>query len=78
MAHILGRPVLGKTKAGIQPCITINKKDIDWRAILKSAQRARSEVMQEKEEVLLVKKQAVHTAAAVVDEILTPSPIKDS
>ena len=26
IAHILGRPVLGQTKAGIQSCIAINKK----------------------------------------------------
>ena len=44
-AHILGRPVLGQTKAGIQSCIIINKKDDDQRAILKNAQLALSEVM---------------------------------
>ena len=38
-AHILGRPVLGQTKAGIQTCMAINKKDDDRRAILKNAQR---------------------------------------
>ena len=49
-AHILGRPVLGQTKAGIQACIAINKKDDDRRAILRNAQRALSEVMRGKEE----------------------------
>ena len=49
-AHILGRRVLGQTRAGIQSCIAINKKDDDRRAILKNIQRAHSEVMREKEE----------------------------
>ena len=39
-AHILGRPVLGQTKAGIQTCMAINKKDDDQRAILKNAKQA--------------------------------------
>ena len=42
-AHILGRPVLGQTKAGIQTCVAINKKDDDCRAILKNAQLALSD-----------------------------------
>ena len=37
-AHILGRPVLGQNKARIQSCITINKNNDDWRAILKKTQ----------------------------------------
>ena len=49
-AHILGRPVLGQTKAGILSCIVINKKDDDWRGILKNTLRALSKVIREKEE----------------------------
>ena len=48
--HILGRPVLGPTKAGIGTCIAINKNDDDTRAILKNAQLALSKVMLGKEE----------------------------
>ena len=44
-AHILGRSVLGQAKAGIQACITINKKDDVKRAILKNAQQALGKVM---------------------------------
>ena len=33
-AHILGRPVLGQIKAGIHPCIVINKKDDDSRDVV--------------------------------------------
>ena len=35
-AHILGRPVLGQIKAGIHPCIVINKKDDDRRGAFKN------------------------------------------
>ena len=49
-AQILRRLVLGQTKAGIQTCIAINKKNDDGRAILKNAQQALCEVMREKEE----------------------------
>jgi hypothetical protein len=73
-AHILGRPVLGQTKAGIQTCIAINKKDDDRRAILKNAQRALSEVMREKEGTAAGKKRK----QAVMDEILTPCPVKSA
>ena len=51
-AHILGHSVLGQAKAGIQACITINKKDDDRRAILKNAQRAFGEVLQGKDSKL--------------------------
>ena len=44
-AHTLGRSVFGQAKAGIQACITINKKDDERRAISKNAQRALGEVM---------------------------------
>ena len=37
-AHILGRPVLGQIKAGIDPCIMINKKDGDRRGAFKNIQ----------------------------------------
>ena len=70
-AHILGRPVLGQIKAGIQACIAINKKDDDRRAILRNAQRALSEVMRGKEEAAAGKKRK----QAVMDEILTPCPL---
>ena len=30
-AHILGRPVMGQQKAGIHPCLAIQKKDDDRR-----------------------------------------------
>jgi hypothetical protein len=38
-AHILGRPVMGQQKAGIHPCLAIQKKDDDRRAALRSAQK---------------------------------------
>ena len=60
-----------RTKAGIQTCIAINKKEDDRRAIFKNAQQALGAVMQGKEETAgKMRKQAL------MDEILTPSPIK--
>ena len=38
MAHILGRPILDQIKAGIHPCIVINKKDDDRRGAFKNNQ----------------------------------------
>ena len=52
-AHILGCSL---SEAGIQSCITINKKDDNWRAILKNAQRALSEFMLGKDEAAASKK----------------------
>ena len=46
------------------------QKDDDWRAILKNAQQALSEVVQEKKEVPDSKKRK----QAVMDNILTSSP----
>ena len=57
-AHILGRPVLGQTNAGIQSCITINKKDDVWRAILKNAQRALAKSCKRRKKLLLVKSES--------------------
>ena len=67
-SHILGRPVLGQTIAGIRACIAINKKDDDRRAILKNAKRALSEVMRSNEETAACRKRK----QAVMDELLTP------
>ena len=66
----MGRPVLGQTKAGIQSCIAINKKDDDRRAILKNAQRAFSEVMREKEEEEASKKRKQLTQPRKISGII--------
>ena len=71
-AHILGRPVLGQTNAGIRACIAINKKDDDRRASLRSAQKALCEVMRSKEETAAGRKRK----QSVMDELLTPSTKK--
>ena len=55
-AHIFGHSVLGQAKAGIQACITINKKDDDRRFFLKNAQRALGEVMRGQEDANAGKK----------------------
>ena len=73
-AHILGRHVLGQTNAGIQACILINKKDDDWRAILRNAQQALSEAMRGEEEAAAGNK----GKQAVMDEILAPCSGKSS
>ena len=73
-AHSLGRPVFGQTKPGILKCIAINKKGDDRRAVLKNAQRALSKVMRGKEEAAAGKKRK----QAVMDEILTPCPVKSA
>ena len=46
-AHILGRPVKGQLedKAGIQPCVAVNKKDDDRRAAFQKAQKSTTEVI---------------------------------
>jgi hypothetical protein len=52
-AHILGRPILGQSKAGIQACIVIKKKDDDRRgsySTFEIVQKAIGEVMCGKEE----------------------------
>ena len=49
-AHILGRPVLGRDKAGIQPCVAVNNKDDDRRAALRKAQKSVAEVICVKEQ----------------------------
>jgi hypothetical protein len=48
-AHILARPVMGQSKAGIQSCVAINKKDDDRRGALRQAQKTVSEVIRVKE-----------------------------
>ena len=55
-AHILGRPVMGQQKAGIHPCLAIQKKDDDRRAALRSAQKELGEVIRGKEAELNGKK----------------------
>ena len=42
--HILGRPVMGQDKAGIQPCVAFNKKDDTVREALRKAQKSVAEV----------------------------------
>ena len=44
-AHILARPVMGQSKAGIQSCVAINKKDDDRRGALRQAQKTAGEVV---------------------------------
>ena len=48
-AHILARPVMGQSKAGIQSCVAINKKDDDRRGALRQAQKTVGEVIRVKE-----------------------------
>ena len=48
-AHILARPVMGRSKAGIQTCVAINKKDDDRRGALRQAQKTLGEVICVKE-----------------------------
>ena len=62
----LGRPVLGQSKAGIQACIAINKKDDDRRGAFKIAQKAIGEVMRGKEESML----GQNRKQQVMDELL--------
>ena len=47
--HFGTAPVLGQSKAGIQACIVINKKDDDRHAAFKTAQKAIGEVIRGKE-----------------------------
>ena len=72
-AHILGRPVLGQRKAGIQACNAIYKKDDDRRAQKKNAQKAIAAVMLGKEKSLSLHKRK----QAVLEELVTP-PTKKS
>jgi hypothetical protein len=58
--------VLGQSKAGIQACSAINKKDDDRRGAFKIAQKAIGEVMRGKEESMLGQKRK-HQA---MDELL--------
>ena len=48
-AHILARPVMGESKAGIQSCVAINKKDDDRLGALRQAQKTVGEVIRVKE-----------------------------
>jgi hypothetical protein len=66
-AHILGRPVMGREKAGIHPCIAINRKDDDRRGALRNAQKQLGEVIHEKEQTISGKKRKQQA----MDELLT-------
>ena len=48
-AHVLARHVMGQSKAGIQSCVAINKKDDDRRGALRQAQKTVGEVIRVKE-----------------------------
>ena len=76
-AHILGRPVLGQIKAGIHPCIVINKKDDDRRGAFKNAQKTIGGIMREKEQCIEGKTRKQQ----VMDELLkspTKHPVESS
>ena len=66
-AHILGRPVMGQQKAGIHPCLAIQKKDDDRRAVLRSAQKELGEVICGKEMELNGKKRQ-----EVMESLMSP------
>ena len=51
-AHILGRPVLGQSKAGIRSCIAINTKDDNRRADLRKAQEELGAIIRSKEDAM--------------------------
>ena len=67
-AHILGRPVMGQQKAGIHPCLAIQKKDDDRRAALRSAQKELGEVIRDKEAELNGKKRRQE----VMESLMSP------
>ena len=72
-AHLLARPVMGQDKAGVKPCIAINKKDDDRRGALRNAQRAIGKVIRDKEQSVAGKKRKQQ----VMDDLIT-SPTKQS
>jgi len=72
-AHILARPVMGQDKAGIQPCVAVNKKDDDRRAALRKAQKGIGEVIRIKEQSIAGKKRKQQ----VINDLVT-SPTKQS
>jgi hypothetical protein len=56
VAHILGRPVMGKATAGIKSCIPIKTNEKDRRGDLKQARDALAVVIREKESAKASKK----------------------
>ena len=72
-AHILTRPVMNQDKAGIQPCVAINKKDDDRRESLRKAQKTMGNVVRVKEQ----SKEGKKRRQQVMDTLLTP-PTKKS
>ena len=67
VSHVLGRPVMGQSTAGIKVCITIKKKEEVRRADLKKARAELSGNIREKEAALNKKRKQV-----VMDSLLTP------
>jgi hypothetical protein len=67
-AHILGRHVMGQQKAGIHPCLAIQKKDDDRRTALRSAQKELGEVIHGKEAELKGKKRRQE----VMESLMSP------
>ena len=66
---IVGRPVfhvLGQSKAGMHPCIEINKKDGDIRGAFKNAQKTIGGIKRKKEQCMEGKKRKQQ----VMDELL--------
>ena len=73
-AHLLGRPVMGQHKAGIQACVAINKKDDDRRGSLRQARKTVGEAVRVKEHSLA----GIKRKQQVLDELATPSPKQKS
>ena len=72
--HILGRPVMGQDKAGIQPCVAFNKKDDIRREALRKAQKSVAEVICVKEQSIAGKKRKQQ----VIDDLLTSPTIQSA
>ena len=66
-AHIMVRPVMGQDKAGMQPCVAVNKTDDYRRAALQKAQKSSAEVICVTEQSIAEKKQKQQ----VIDYLLT-------
>ena len=52
LAHILGRPVLGKLKANVRFCVLIRQDNDDWYAQFKTAQKVLNKQAMAKEALL--------------------------
>ena len=68
VSHILGRPVMGQSKAGIKGCIALKNKEEDRRADLKKARDELGGIIREKEAAMNSKKRK----QVVMDSLLVP------